>query len=126
MWINDGTADKVLKQKRTAAARRYMLACDVLDGFRFRGKRSGFYIWLDLPGEWTGQALEQAAHQQGVNVFGAEKFTVGDTPAPPAARISLTGPDSLQELEKGLRIIKKILNAQTIKESLRRPGGNPS
>lgn len=110
MWINDGTADRILKQKRDAAARRYMLACDALDGFRFRGKRSGFYLWLDLPETWTGNALEQAAHQRGVNVFGAEKFAVGDTAAPKAARVSLTGPSDLDELAKGLRILKQILN----------------
>ena len=109
MWIGDGTADKVLKRKRTAAARRYMLACDVLDGLRFRGKRNGFYVWLDLPGDWTGQALEKAAHEHGVNVFGAEKFVVGNTPAPQAARVSLTGPDSLEELESGLNILREIL-----------------
>lgn len=112
MWINDGTADKVLEEKRTAAARRYMLACDVLDGFRFRGKSHGFYLWLDLPGEWTGQTLEKATHERGVNVFGAEKFVVGETPAPTAARISLTGPSDLNELEKGLNIIKEILNGR--------------
>jgi len=112
MWISDGTADTVLEEKRAAAARRYMLACDVLDGFRFRGKGSGFYLWLDLPEPWTGQALEQAAHQRGVNVFGAEKFAVGDTPAPRAARVSLTGPSDLDELEKGLIILKDILNGR--------------
>jgi DNA-binding transcriptional MocR family regulator len=110
MWINDGTADRVVQEKRAAAARRYMLACDVLDGFRFRGKRSGFYLWMDLPGQWTGQALEKASHKHNVNVFGSEKFVVGETPASPAARISLTGPGSLDELEKGLGIIKKILS----------------
>lgn len=110
MWINDGTADSVVEHKGLAAARRYMLACDVLDGFRFRGKRGGFYIWLDLPERWTGQALENAAQEQGINIFGAEKFVVGEAPAPHAVRLSLTGPPSLQELEKGLNTIKDILN----------------
>lgn len=110
MWIEDGTADMVLEKKRMAAARRYMLACDVLEGFRFRGKQSGFFIWLDLPGAWTGLALEKAAHEQGINIFSAEKFVVGDTPTPKAARVSLTGPGSLDELKKGLTILTGILN----------------
>lgn len=109
MWISDGTADDVVKRKSVAAARRYMLACDALEGFRFRGKRSGFYLWLDLPEGWTGTALENAAQARGVNVFGAEKFVVGEAPPPAAARISLTGTDTLEELEKGLTIIKDIL-----------------
>ncbi|WP_319541487.1 PLP-dependent aminotransferase family protein [uncultured Pseudodesulfovibrio sp.] len=109
MWINDGTADQVVHNKRTAASRRYMLACDVLEGLRFRGKQSGFYLWLDLPEPWTGQTFEKAAHMRGINVFGAEKFTVGETVAPAAARISLTGADTLAELEKGLVAIREIV-----------------
>jgi len=110
MWINDGTADQVIQKKRTAASRRYMLACDVLDGFRFRGKHSGFYLWLDLPAPWTGQTFEKEAQRQGINVFGAEKFAVGEAVAPAAARISLTGTDTLTDLEKGLLGIRGILN----------------
>lgn len=109
MWINDGTADKVVEMKRQAAARRYMLACDVLEGFRFRGKRSGFFIWCDLPEAWTGQKLEQAAKAQGVNVFGAEKFAVGRTVVPASTRISLTSTNTLDELRKGLNVLKEIL-----------------
>ncbi|MBI9078872.1 MAG: PLP-dependent aminotransferase family protein [Pseudodesulfovibrio sp.] len=110
MWINDGTADKVVKLKRTEAARRYMIACDKLEGLIFRGKPSGFFIWLTLPKPWTGQQFEKHAHQAGVNVFGAEKFTVGETTAPTAARISLTGTDDPDDFKKGLTIIHSILS----------------
>ncbi len=109
MWINDGTADRVVEAKRTEAARRYMIACDIFEGFRFRGKPSGFYLWLDLPEPWTGEKLEIAAQQKGVNVFGAEKFAVGDTTVPTSARISLTGTDSRDDLRKGLMTIRDIL-----------------
>jgi DNA-binding transcriptional MocR family regulator len=112
MWINDGTADRVVAAKQAEAARRYMLACDVLDGLRFRGKRTGFFLWLELPEPWTGRALEQAAAQQGVSVFGAEKFVVGQSPAPRAARVSLTGVESLDQLEQGLRTVRDILRSQ--------------
>jgi len=110
LWIADGTADEVVRRKSMAAARRYMLACDVLEGFRFRGKRSGFYLWLDLPDPWTGTALEIAAREKGVNVFGAEKFVVGEAQPPAAVRISLTGTDSLEDLGKGLSILADILS----------------
>ena len=112
MWINDGTADSVVEKKTEEAARRYMLACDVLDSFRFRGKRSGFFIWLDLPEQWTGKALERLAHDKGINVFAAEKFTVGDTVTPAAARISLTGTDTLDDLKSGLFALRDILQSK--------------
>ncbi|SOB58882.1 Transcriptional regulator, GntR family with aminotransferase domain [Pseudodesulfovibrio profundus] len=109
MWINDGTADAVVEAKRQATAKRYMLACDVLEDFRFRGKPTGFFIWLELPEPWTGTMLEKAASKENVNVFGAEKFTVGDSPAPAAARISLTGAETMEEFCRGLWIIRNIL-----------------
>ena len=109
MWINDGTADRVIEAKRTEAARRYMIACDALEGLHFRGKPSGFYLWAELPKGWTGQRLETAANKAGVNVFGAEKFAVGETTPPAAARISLTGTERLDDFKKGLSILKGIL-----------------
>ncbi len=110
MWIADGTADRTVEIKRTEAARRYMIACDALEGLRFRGKPSGFYIWLTLPEPWTGREFEAHALEAGVNVFGAEKFVVGETTAPAAARISLTGIESLNDFKKGLTAIRDILS----------------
>ena len=87
-----------------------MLACDILDGLRFRGKPSGFYIWLTLPEPWTGQEFEDRAFEAGINVFGAGKFTVGETAAPAAARISLTGTENLDDFREGLVAIRDILS----------------
>jgi len=109
MWINDGTADRIVAKKRAEAARRYMIACDVLEGLRFRGKPSGFYLWVELPEPWTGQTLEAAALAQGVSVFGAEKFVVGETKPPAAARVSLTGAESMDDFHKGLKILRELL-----------------
>lgn len=109
LWILDGTADRVTEAKRAEAARRYMLACDALDGLRFRGKASGFFLWCELPEPWTGAALERTGAECGVNVFGAEKFVVGESPAPRAVRISLTGTDSVEQLREGLLILRDIL-----------------
>jgi DNA-binding transcriptional MocR family regulator len=109
-WINDQTADRTAERKRAEAARRYMLACDAFEGFRFRGKRGTYYLWLDLPEPWTGQAFETAARQRGVNVFGAEKFAVGDTPPPGAARISLTGETDITRFREGLDVLAEILH----------------
>jgi DNA-binding transcriptional MocR family regulator len=109
MWIEDGTADAVLAAKRAEAARRYMEACDLLEGLRFRGKPSGFYLWLDLPAPWTGARFEAEAGQAGVSVFGAQRFVVGESAPPPAARISLTGAERMADLTRGLTVIKDLL-----------------
>lgn len=113
MWIQDGTADRVLDEKRTEAARRYMIACDVLEGLRFRGKPTGFFLWLDLPEPWTGRDFEAAAHERGVNLFGADKFAVGEAVPPRAARISITGAEDMDDYRRGLWVIWNILTGKS-------------
>ncbi len=109
--ILSGKADKVLAAKREEAARRNIRARDILKGFSYTGYDTGFFLWLNLPRPWTGRTYEDAARNAGVRVFGAEKFAVGGTPAPAAARISLTGPESLEALSKGLSVLRDILDA---------------
>ncbi|MEF2229334.1 MAG: PLP-dependent aminotransferase family protein [Pseudodesulfovibrio sp.] len=108
-WINDNTADRTVQRKRAEAARRYMLACDAFENLRFRGKSGSFFLWLDLPEPWTGQAFEARARQMGVNVFGAQRFAVGETPPPRAARIALSGETDLERFRRGLAVLAAIL-----------------
>ncbi|WP_419786056.1 PLP-dependent aminotransferase family protein [Pseudodesulfovibrio sp.] len=111
-WIIDGTADRTMETKRAEAARRYMLACNAFENLRFRGKSGSYYLWLDLPAPWTGQAFETRARQHGVNTFGAQKFAVGETKPPNAARISLTGENDLANFKLGLHILADILSGK--------------
>lgn len=109
IWIKDGTVDRVLELKRAEAAKRFELAREILAEYFFSGISTGFFIWLSLPAPWTGAQFEQRMRELGVNVFGAEKFTVGDAAVPAAARVSLTGTKTLDELTTGLKLIKRVL-----------------
>jgi len=113
-WIADRTADRTVERKRAEAARRYMIACDALENHRFRGKAGTFFLWLDLPEPWTGQSFETRARQLGVNVFGAQRFAVGDTPPPPAARIALTGETDLERYRQGIEILAAMLREGSV------------
>jgi len=111
-WIKDGVADKVIETKRNEAAERFSLAEKILCGCSFSGIPTGFFLWLSLPRPWRGLVFEQRMREIGVNVFAAEKFTVGDAPAPAAARIALTGTKTKEELVVGLQLIKRVLNGE--------------
>ncbi|MBI9075429.1 MAG: hypothetical protein JEZ02_08480 [Desulfatibacillum sp.] len=108
-WITSGEADKVVALKQEEAARRNALTVEILRGHLFSGYPTGFFVWLLLPAPWTGRSFEDAARDQGVRVFGAEKFVVGGTPPPPAVRISLTGPETLDSVARGLSVLNSIL-----------------
>lgn len=109
MWIEDGTADRVLEEKREEARQRNLIALDCLSGLDYRGKPCGYIVWLHLPEPWTGYEFEQAAFQRRIAVAPAEKFGVGHASLPHAARIALTGPPDRRTLERGLKTLAHIL-----------------
>ena len=111
MWIKDGTADRVVAAKRDEAARRYALAGRILAGHEYRGLPTGFFLWLHLPRPWTGTTFEAAARRAGIGVFAAEKFAVGETVAPAAVRVSLTGAADPDEMRRGLETVAGLLRA---------------
>jgi DNA-binding transcriptional MocR family regulator len=109
LWIADGTADAVTRRKRAEALRRNEIARDILAGQRFSAQRHGYFIWLQLPEPWRGADFERAAALRGVTVIAGEAFAVGQTPAPSAARVSLSAPRSREELERGLGVLADLL-----------------
>jgi DNA-binding transcriptional MocR family regulator len=112
--IMDGTADRIMAAKREAARNRNMMAKDMFKGYSFKGTDTGFFIWLNLPEHWSGKVFELKAREAGINVFCAEKFAVGGTAAPNALRISLTGPSTISELNKGIAAIKGLMEGELI------------
>ncbi|WP_085102408.1 PLP-dependent aminotransferase family protein [Desulfovibrio gilichinskyi] len=108
-WIKDGTADRVIKLKQNEAEKRFSVIKDLLSGLTYFGKPTGLFIWLQLPEPWRGYTFEARARESGVNIFGAEKFAVGDSVVPAMARISLSGTRTTDELLQGLNILLEIL-----------------
>lgn len=108
--IETGKSDAVLMDKRAEAHRRNDLALKKLSQYNVSSRPCGFFQWLMLPDGWQGRDFEICAREAGVQVFCAEKFAVGSCRFPSAIRISLSGPDTVEELEKGLDILKSLLS----------------
>jgi DNA-binding transcriptional MocR family regulator len=77
------------------------------------GAETGIFRWLLLPGKITGAEFETLAAQHGVQVYAAERFVVGNSSPERAVRISVCAPETHEELEQGLMILKRLLNAFT-------------
>jgi DNA-binding transcriptional MocR family regulator len=93
--------------RRNQAVNRY------LADYKCLGVETGIFRWLLLPGKITGVEFETLAAQQGVQVYAAERFVVGNSSPERAVRISVCAPKTLEELEKGLIILKRLLNEFT-------------
>lgn len=106
--IESGAAERIIEAKKIEARRRASLAVAKLSSSRFHCPPAGFFGWLELPAGWTGQDFELEAKGGGVKLFCAEKFAVGGR-SPAAVRLSLSGPETAEELARGLEIMAGIL-----------------
>ncbi|GMK87747.1 hypothetical protein JSCD8_26600 [Clostridioides difficile] len=57
-----------------------------------------------------GKSFEISAKNLGVQVYCAERFSVGNSTVPKAIRICITAPKDVEELEKGLNIIISLIH----------------
>jgi DNA-binding transcriptional MocR family regulator len=100
-WIQDGTADSLLRYIRTEAAVRQAIARQVLPAGRFRAGLDSFNIWLSLPEGWTRSAFTAHMRSTGIGVVASDAFTAANPP-PEAVRICLGGPASRVEIQHAL------------------------
>lgn len=109
--ILSGKLDSLLAERREGAARRNRLADEILKGYTLLGGAECLSRWLLLPENATGQAFEAMALEKGLSVYGSHRFSVGKEMPVPAARIAVCAPNTLEELEHGLHILRNLLDS---------------
>lgn len=107
--INSPLADKIIKERREITIQRNILTDTILKDFDIWGDKYCNFRWLMLPEGLDGKLFETCAKKAGVQVYCAERFAIGNASVPAAVRISITAPQNLDELKRGLNIIKSIL-----------------
>ena len=110
--IDSGEADKLADRQKEEAAARQEIATDLLAGFDYLTKPKAQHLWLRLPLPWRREEFVSEARRRGVSVTPADYFTVGHAPSEQSVRISLSQPQSREQVETGLRIIADILAGQ--------------
>ncbi len=65
--------------------------------------------WLYLPDKIDISQFENIALQNGVQIYTAERFTVGSTKIPNAIRISLISSQPIERYKKGLEILRELI-----------------
>lgn len=111
--INSEAADIILRQRREHTRKRNQRMNQVLKDYIVYGDELCNFRWLMLPQEFTGKAFELCAKNAGVQIYCAERFVVGNSKVPSAVRIAVTATKSEDEFEKGLQILKEILESKT-------------
>jgi DNA-binding transcriptional MocR family regulator len=105
--------ENIIKVHREQTIRRNQVVNRYLADYTCLGAETGIFRWLLLPGKITGAEFERLAAQHGVQVYAAERFVVGNSCPERAVRVSVCAPETQEELEQGLMIIKRLLNNLT-------------
>ena len=109
-WIRDGTAERLVEQKRTEAAARQSIAAHALSGFEFDAHPLSFHLWLHLPEPWRSNEFSAHLRRRGVAVTPSEAFVPGRVEAPHAVRVCLGAPRRRAHLEEGLDVVREVLH----------------
>ncbi|MEK4031223.1 PLP-dependent aminotransferase family protein [Pseudobacillus sp. FSL P4-0506] len=99
----------LIESHREQTIRRNQVVHQYLGDYMCLGAETGIFRWLLLPGKITGAEFETLAVQQGVQVYAAERFVVGNSCPERAVRVSICAPNTIEELEKGLMILQRLL-----------------
>jgi DNA-binding transcriptional MocR family regulator len=100
----------LLESHREQAITRNQIVNRYFADYTCLGDETGIFRWLLLPGKITGAEFVSLAAQQGVQVYAAERFVVGNSNPERAVRLAVCAPNTLEELEQGLIILKRLLN----------------
>ena len=108
--ILSGKLEELFAARRKGILARNHLLDKILKDYTALGDENCLSRWLLLPEGITGIAFEQLARQHGVSVYGSERFAVGKEAPVAAARLAVCAPESIEELERGLIILKQLLD----------------
>ncbi len=107
--IEDGTADEIIEERKRMIAERNRIINEVLHSYVAESEITSPLRYIKLPEHFTGKSFEICAMQAGVEVYGAERFAVGNKPAEKSVRISVTTPHTIEDLTKGVYRLKELL-----------------
>lgn len=107
--IEDGAADEIIAERKKGIIERNHAVNSILDGFVMPSELTAPLRYIQIPGHFTGKSFEICAKQAGVEVYGAERFSVGNRLLEKTVRISVTTPPSLEVLTDGLKRLRKLL-----------------
>lgn len=110
-WIEDGTADTLLRFIRSETEARQKLVSAILPAKSYKGDPLSFNIWLQLPEQWNRNAFIEHMRATNIGIVASDAFTVQGN-APEAVRVCLGGPISRVALETGLEYMAHALDEE--------------
>jgi DNA-binding transcriptional MocR family regulator len=106
-WLEDGTVDRLEREKRRDAAMRQSVVDVALAGLRCVRHPASYFVWLPLPEETRADRVTAALMREGVSVSTAEPFATSRH-VPHALRLAL-GSVGLGSLRTALKTVRRVI-----------------
>ena len=110
-WINDGTADTILRFIRSESIARERIAANAMEPGSYLSDPLSFNIWLPMRNGWTRSVFVSQARASGLGVVPSDAFAANGAP-PEAVRVGLGGPITRSQVERGLAFLSHLLERQ--------------
>jgi DNA-binding transcriptional MocR family regulator len=107
-WIDDGTADTILRFIRAETSARERIASRLLEPGTYLSDPLSFNLWLPLRNGWTRSAFAAHVRQTGLGVVPSDAFTAAGAPSE-AVRVGLGGPVTRTQIERGIEYMAHAL-----------------
>jgi DNA-binding transcriptional MocR family regulator len=111
-WIEDGTGERLVAEKRAETARRQQIVERFFAAERMRRDPAAAHLWLELPEEWRAEDFTAAAERRGVAIAPAAAFATSRQ-APNAVRLCIGSPATVAEVEHGLSRLAALLETRS-------------
>lgn len=108
-WIDDGTSEKIVRQRRREISIRQALTREIIGNYLSADSPLSYHVWLQLPKTWTSSDFTLEAHRRGVAVAPAEAFAANKDKSARAVRVCLGAVQSRRSLQTGLEILANML-----------------
>lgn len=118
VWIEDGTADRVIAERREENARRNEAAAEILSGLEFNAWPTSYFIWLTLPDSWPATSFAAEAQTHGVKVAPSCCFSVDPEREANAVRVCLGAAQDLDTLRRALAVLAGVIGGRSNIESI--------
>jgi DNA-binding transcriptional MocR family regulator len=107
-WIEDGTADTILRFIRSESMARERIAAKILEPGAYLSDPLSFNVWLPMRNGWTRSVFVSQMRSSGLGIVPSDAFTAAGAP-PEAVRVGLGGPITRTQVERGLEFIAHAL-----------------
>lgn len=109
-WIREGTVDHMIREIRSEAKQRHLIAKNILSHRHYNAHTEGFHIWLPLPKHIPMNSSELALKMRNLEISAVScaAFSI-DNKAHNYIRLCLGGPYERYECRDKLQLVEDIL-----------------